>query len=131
MPITKTFDLGKRAFAFPIDEDQDGVLFGQTDHNPDGEGKCTLTLLYKRVLSGTDNIVGEPKIVGKYDARSAKFRSGEFDDGEACRYLKSRYRDLTRQINACGETEGNAKDRLIIAASDEFRRTHRIQDQSL
>lgn len=122
---TKTFDLGKRAFAFPINADQDGVLFGQTDHQTDGDGKCTLTLLYKRVRSGTDDPVGESRIVGKYDARSAKFRSGAFDDGEACRYLKSRYRELTRQINACGENEGAAKDQLIVAASEEFLRTHR------
>jgi len=122
--MIKTFELGKKALAFAINDRFDGVLFGRTVQ--EGED-CNLFLIYKKVRSGTDSLEGKEKVLGHYIARSPKFKSGEFTDADARRYLKSRFREFLRDVNSKGESteSGQQKHDLIMTTTKEFSRTNR------
>jgi hypothetical protein len=102
MTRTNVFHLGKKAYIIPVSADKEIILFGATDWNEDGS-KCELSMHYRVVEPGTelelsaDNLDQSKKLF-IYNARSAKFRSGEFTDFDSRRYLKSRYRNFTREL---------------------------------
>jgi hypothetical protein len=118
------FDLGKKAFSFPIAPDKDGLLFGICNAS---ESKIRLTLAYKQIRPGSNESVSPVFTLDSYEIRSAKFRNNgaEFNENEARRYLKSRFRDLIREINAQGDANGSRKNDLIMHKAEEFQRLHR------
>lgn len=99
--LTKIFHLGKKAYSIPAG-DSEIILFGKTDWDRTN-GKCQLQLICKVVPSGTaislETMPARAKVLFTYGARSTKFVQGEFTDFDARRYIKSRYREFTRELN--------------------------------
>lgn len=100
---TRNFHLGKKAYIIPVDEDREVILYGSTEWNESDEN-CRLTMLAKIVEPGTEidleNLpeADDSKPLFTYNARSNKFKTGDFSDFDARRYIKSRYRDFTRTL---------------------------------
>jgi hypothetical protein len=97
--IEKVFHLGKKPYVFQLENSRDIILIGRSVYDPD-EQECELCFYYAVVDSGApislETILGNVKKLGAYKARSDKFKFGTFEDFDAQRYIKSRYRDLIR-----------------------------------
>lgn len=100
----KTFHLGKKAYSFQVDSEHDVVLLGKSEFDPESQ-ECTLTLFSavveagaafnpERLPTGVD-----PVTLGQFKSRSDKFKTGDFTDKDAQRYIKSRYRDPIREMH--------------------------------
>lgn len=112
------FDLGKKAYAFPIGSETDGILFGTSELTSEG---MKLSLVYRREGSnGHGN-----QTIDSYTVRSNRLNQPEFDEKEARRYLKSRFRDILQQVNRLGENNGQAKDEFLTEKSREYVRVNR------
>lgn len=109
------FDLGKKAYAFQVNQNQDAVLFGISENTNEG---MKLSLVYKRL--GEQN-----QIIDSYTVRSNRLNQHAFDEKEARRYLKSRFRDILQQVNRLGEANGQAKDQFLTQKAQEFVRVNR------
>jgi hypothetical protein len=109
------FDLGKKAYAFQVNPNQDAVLFGISETSQEG---LKLSLVYKRL--GEHN-----QIIDSYTVRSNKLNRPEFDEKEARRYLKSRFRDILQQVNRLGDSNGHAKDQFLTNKAQEYIRLNR------
>ncbi len=98
--ITRVFNLGKKPYSYKIDENSFAVLIGKSEWN---EGLwCKLSLI---LVVTNDNqtpieeLAQTGSVLGEYVNRSLKFNSGNFEDFDAQRYIKSRYREIIRHAN--------------------------------
>src|SRR3989304_89945 len=106
MIVINKFHLGKKSVSYMLDDNTDVLLYGQTILD-DEQHICKLELMSTEVQSGEDSLPEtEGNIVATYIARSNKFKNGEFDEFDAGRYLKSRYRDLFDRLK---HDEGNRR----------------------
>ncbi len=131
MPTHNVFHLGKKAYIIPVSEDKEVILFGSTEWNGDDE-TCQLTMHAKVVAPGTEisleNIPARSRPLFTYSARSRRFKSGDFSEFDARRYIKSRYRDFTRKLFRQQEPE--AKLTILSHRSNQFH-LEQIQDETV
>lgn len=117
----RNFHLGKKAYIVPVDENTEVLLFGSTKWD-ESEESCQLTMFSKLVEPGTeidlDNLPDNSKPLFRYNARSNKFKTGNFSDFDARRYIKSRYRDFTRSLFR--QQSSDAKLEVLNHRADEF-----------
>lgn len=100
MPVvTKTFHLGTKPYGFKLEEHRGIILVGRSIYDSD-KNECTLEFYWSDVpLEGNmnpDSVLVGAKKLGSYNVRSDKFKYGMFENFDAQRYIKSRYRDLIR-----------------------------------
>jgi hypothetical protein len=97
--IERIFHLGKKPYDYPLDAGRSLILIGRSIYDPDKK-ECELEFYYLEVGSLVDinlkDALIDAKKLGSYKVRSDKFKYGVFEDFDAQRYLKSRYRDLIR-----------------------------------
>ncbi len=118
--VTRTFHLGKKAYVVALGDTEEVVLIGQTEHNIE-RGLCVLSLWYKKQRVGSTLDLENPdglKQLDKYESTSRKFKDGDFVDFDSRRYIKSRYRDLIREVH--NTTDIEARERLLTERHEEF-----------
>jgi len=102
--VYKIFHLGKKAYTFRYNNDDDIVLFGTSKCNYKNN-KCEICIYYTIVnkldIMEIHDFMNNPntRILGIYHSRSKIFLNGKFSDFDSQRYLKSRYRHIIRDAN--------------------------------
>lgn len=108
------FDLGKRPLIFQINNENDGILFGTSEETTEG---IKLSLVYKEINPNSET---DEKTIESYMLKSKP--QNEFDEKEARRYLKSRFRETLQEVNRIGDANGHLKHEFLTKKHREYNR---------